>query len=49
MLPKKLEKEGLIVREMNSYGIKNCLRVTVGNNSENKYFLKQMSLIFKNV
>ena len=46
---KKLEKEGVIVREMNSYGIKNCLRVTVGNNSENKYFLKQMSLIFKNV
>jgi len=34
---------------MYAYGIKNCLRLTIGNVKENKLFLKQMSLIFKNV
>ena len=46
---KKLQKKGLILRETKTYGIKNCLRLTIGNVKENKFFLKQMSLIFKNV
>ena len=46
---KKLLKKGLILRDTKTYGIKNCLRLTIGNNLENKLFLKCMSRIFKNV
>ena len=46
---KKLQKYGIILREMNSYGIKNCLRLTIGNTKENQIFLKRMKTIFKNV
>ena len=46
---KKLQKYGIILREMNSYGIKNCLRLTIGNTKENQIFLKRMNTIFKNV
>jgi len=46
---KKLEKKGLILRETKSYGINNCLRLTIGNNFENKLFLKTINKIFKNV
>jgi histidinol-phosphate aminotransferase len=46
---KKLEASGIILREMNSYGIKNCLRLTIGNNSENKLLLNKFQNIFKNV
>ena len=46
---KKLLKKGLILRDTKTYGIKNCLRLTIGNNSENKLFLKSISRIFKNV
>ncbi len=46
---KKLLKKGLILRETKTYGIKNCLRLTIGNNSENKLFLKSINKIFKNV
>ncbi len=46
---KKLLKKGLILRDTKTYGIKNCLRLTIGNNSENKLFLKCMNRIFKNV
>jgi len=46
---KKLLKKGLILRETKTYGIKNCLRLTIGNNSENKLFLKSINRIFKNV
>ena len=48
-ISRKLENRGIILREMHAYGIKNCLRLTIGNVNENKFFLKQMSLIFKNV
>jgi Histidinol-phosphate/aromatic aminotransferase and cobyric acid decarboxylase len=44
-----LERSGLILREMNSYGIKNCLRLTIGNAKENILLIKQMKKIFKNV
>ena len=46
---KKLEDKGIILRGMQSYKIKNALRLTVGNNSENKLFLKCMNRLFKNV
>ncbi len=46
---KKLLKQGMILRDTKTYGIKNCLRLTIGNNSENKLFLKSISRIFKNV
>ncbi len=46
---KKLEASGIILREMNSYGIKNCLRLTIGNNKENLLLLNQLKKIFKNV
>ena len=46
---KKLEKRGIILREMNSYGIDNHLRLTIGNNSENQLFLSELKKIFKNV
>ena len=46
---RNLEKSGIILREMNSYGIKNCLRLTIGNVRENILLIKQMKKIFKNV
>ena len=46
---KKLLKKGLILRETKTYGIKNCLRLTIGNTLENKLFLKSIEKIFKNV
>ena len=46
---KKLLQKGLILRETKTYGIHNCLRLTIGNNSENKLFLKSINRIFKNV
>ncbi len=46
---KKLQKKGIILRETKTYGINNCLRLTIGNNLENKLFLKNMEMIFKNV
>ena len=46
---KKLLKKGIILRETKTYGIKNCLRLTIGNNLENKLFLKCMNRIFRNV
>ena len=49
MLKKKLLKQGLILRDTKTYGIKNCLRLTIGNNSENRLFLKSINRIFKNV
>ena len=46
---KKLEKKGIVLREMKTYGIKNHLRLTIGNNLENKLFLKEAKNIFNNV
>ena len=49
IVERNLEKSGIILREMNSYGIKNCLRLTIGNVKENILLIKQMKKIFKNV
>ena len=46
---KKLLQKGLILRETKTYGINNCLRLTIGNNLENKLFLNTIEKIFKNV
>ena len=46
---KKLLKNGLILRDTETYGIKNCLRLTIGNKTENLLFIKKMKSIFKNV
>jgi len=48
-IEKKLENRGIILREMKTYGIDNHLRLTIGNVSENKLFLKEIKRIFKNV
>ena len=48
-IEKKLQRKSLILRETKTYGIKNCLRLTIGNSSENKFFIKTMNNIFKNV
>ena len=36
----KLAKSGILVRKMEVYKIKNSLRITIGDNSENKKFIK---------
>ena len=36
----KLAKKGVLLRKMDVYKIKNSLRVTIGNNNENKKFIK---------
>jgi len=46
---KKLQKKRLILREMKTYNIRNCLRLTIGNKRENILFLKAMDRIFINV
>ena len=45
----KLLKNGIIVREMEEYKIKNSLRLSIGNSSENKYLVKVVTNIFKNL
>ena len=46
---KKLENKNILLREMKTYGINNCLRLTIGNSRENKIFLRAMRSIFNNV
>ena len=46
---KRLESYGIILREMNSYGIKNCLRLTIGSTVENQFLIKKLKNIFINV
>jgi len=41
----KLAKSGILVRKMDVYKIKNSLRITIGNNLENKKFIKIMRKI----
>ena len=43
---KKLEEKGIIVRSLEVYGMKNKLRVTIGNSKENNFFLKTVKSIF---
>ena len=41
----KLAKNGILVRKMDVYKIKNSLRITIGNNFENKKFIKTLRKI----
>ena len=41
----ELGKAGILVRKMNSYGIPNSLRVTIGKASENKIFIMKLRKI----
>ena len=41
----KLAKSGILLRKMDIYNIKNCLRVTIGNVKENKKFLSTLKKI----
>ena len=41
----ELAKSGILVRKMNSYGIKNSLRITIGNANENNEVLKKLRKI----
>ena len=45
----KLLNNRIIVRDMKEYKIKNSLRLSIGNYSENKYLVKVVKKIFKNV
>ena len=42
----KLANSGILVRQMDVYGIKNSLRVTIGNSKENKIFIIVLRKIF---
>ena len=42
----KLANSGILVRQMDVYNIKNSLRVTIGNNYENKKFVTTLRKIF---
>ena len=42
----KLANSGILVRQMDVYSIKNSLRVTIGNNYENKKFIRTLGRIF---
>ena len=42
----KLSNSGILVRQMDVYGIKNSLRVTIGNSKENKKFISVLRRIF---
>ena len=42
----KLANSGILVRQMDVYSIKNSLRVTIGNNYENKKFITTLRKIF---
>jgi len=44
---KKLAQEGLILRKMTQYKISNSLRLTIGNESANKHFIKTIEGILK--
>ena len=41
-MAQKLLKKGIIVRDMNGWGLKNFIRVTIGTEIENKKFLKAL-------
>ena len=45
----KLLKNRIIARSMKEYKIKNCIRLSIGNSLENKYLLKVVKKILKNV
>ena len=49
LIERKLMLKKILLRETRSYGIKNCLRFTIGDSKQNKLFIKSLNSIFKNV
>ena len=49
LIERKLMLKKILLRETRSYGIKNCLRFTIGDTKQNNLFLKSINSIFKNV
>ncbi len=43
---KKLEEKGIIIRSLEAYGIKNKLRLTIGNSKENNFLIRILKSIF---
>ena len=46
-IKKKLENNGIILRGMQSYNIKNALRLTIGNTDANNKVIKNFKKIFR--
>ena len=46
-IEKKLESNGIILRSMQVYKIKNALRLTIGNNADNNKLIKILNKIFE--
>ena len=46
-IQKKLENNGIIIRSMKAYKIKNALRLTIGSSSANNKLIRVLSKIFK--
>jgi histidinol-phosphate aminotransferase len=46
-IEKKLEDNGIILRSMQNYKIKNTLRLTIGSSDNNKIFINLINKIFK--
>ena len=46
-IKKKLENNGIILRSMQAYKIKNALRLTIGSSSANNKFARTLNKIFK--
>ena len=48
-IERKLMSKKILLRETKSYGIKNCLRFTIGDTKQNKLFINSINSILKNV
>lgn len=46
-IAKKLLNKGVIVRDMASFGLQDCIRVTIGNSRENKKFIASLKKVLK--
>ena len=44
---KEMLKDGVIVRDMSQYGLKNLIRVTIGTQDENKRFIASLQKLVK--
>jgi len=44
---KALLKNGVIIRDISSWGLKNCLRVTIGSMKENTFFIRMLKKVLE--
>jgi histidinol-phosphate aminotransferase len=45
----QMMRNGVILRGLKSFGLPNCVRVTVGTQEENEYFIKQLNSIINEI